>query len=177
MSVRVDGVVASIGTAIHRALDNQKVQHEFGAVNERAVVIGVLYTSLIEIALKEVEKSRITWKLKDGVLFLVYPDGASPDELETVNSDIIRKMKAIGVDAQGYISNDGSAVLTVNLNDIALKILENAVDEAKKKLGGRMRLIRIKFINDDKWGYMLIYRRNERPAKKVDPGDLSHLAV
>ena len=173
--VKIDSVVGSIGTVIHKALVNQGIEHEFGALTDKAVVIGIKYESLIQIGLGEVDTKKIKYKLKDGVLFITYEDKVSKEELDEVNNRILKKLASYGIDTHGFVTNDGEAIITVDLNDIALKILDVTIEKAKNKLGGKMRLIRVKFANDDKWGYMIVYRKGTKHKEEVKPDDLEDL--
>jgi len=175
--IKVDPVVGSIGTVISKSLTNQGLRHEFGALNEKTVVIGIEYTFMVRMALEDLDMSHIKYKIKDGILFVIYEGGTNQQEVENINKQILKKMTSIGIDAKGYISSDGEAILTINLNDLALKILDIAVDKAKMKLGSKMRLIRVKFAHDDKWGYMVIYKKGHEHKSDVDPDDLARLAV
>ena len=175
--IKIDPIVGSIGTIIHRALDNQKIQHEFGALNEKAVIIGLKYDSLSKLSLEQVDLSKVKYKVKDGILFVIYEDKVTQEELNEVNNKILKKLAELGIDSHGYVTNDGEAIITVNLNDVSLKILDSAIERAKAKLGNKMRLIRVKFANDDTWGYMVIYKKGTHHKEEVKPDDLSELAI
>ena len=176
MGIKIDPVVGSIGNVIHKALDNQGIDHEYGALTDKAVVVGIQYTSLIKLSLEEVDQTKIKYKLKEGILFIIYPNGASKEELDEINNKILKKLTKYDIDAHGYITTDGEAIVTVNLNDIALKILDVTIEKAKNKLGGKMRLIRVFFANDDTWGYMIVYRKGTKHKDDIKPDDLEDLA-
>ena len=175
--IKVDPVVGSIGTVLSKSLLNQHIAHEFGAYNEKTIVIGIKYDSIARLALEDVDMSKLTFKIKDGILFMMYKGSTEQSELEYVNKQVLRKLTSIGVDAKGFVSSDGETILTINLNDLALKILDITIEKAKIKLGSKMRLIRVKFAHDDKWGYMVVYKKGHEHKKDVNPEDLSRLAI
>ena len=175
--IKVDSIVGSIGTVLHKALNNQGIEHEFGALDQKSVVIGIMYSSLVNLALEEINNNEVEAKIKEGILFIIYPKGASKEELDEVNNKILKKLTKYGIDAKGFVTTDGEAILTIDLNNIATKILDVTIEKAKMKLGGKMRLIRVLFAHDDKWGYLIVYRKGERKKVEIKPDDLSDLAV
>ncbi len=175
--LRVDPIVGNIGLVISKALTNKEITHVFGAVNETAVVIGVDFESLTRELLFNVDLTGYNVNIKDGHLFVFRDKEETKEEVDKVNLMIAQNLARFGINAKAYMTTDNVTVLVVNLNDIALKVLENTLEIAKGKLGNKLRNVRIKYGNDDKWGYMVVYKRGEKVKDVVKRDDLSDLTV
>ncbi len=173
--IRVDPVIGSIGLVISKALENKQIEHVFGAYNERVVVVGLDFFSLARQLLLDIDLTGYDVKVKDGHLFLIKEQGVSEEEVQKVNAMLTQKLSKLGVDARAYITSDGASVLVVNLNDVALKILESTLEVAKAKVGNKMRNVRVRYGNDDKWGYMVVYRKSEKVKSEIKQDELLDL--
>ncbi len=173
--IRVDPVVGSIGVVISKALENKQIQHFFGAYNDHIIVIGIDFLSLAKELLLNIDLTGYDVNIKDGHLFVIKEKGTEQKEVEQVNIELMKKLNKIGVDAHAYVTTDSASVLVINLNDIALKILESTLEVAKGKIGNKMRNIRIKYGNDDKWGYMVVYKKNEKVKNEIKKDELFDL--
>ncbi len=173
--IKVDPLIGSIGIVISKALQNKGIEHVFGAYNERVMVVGVDFLSLSRQLLLDIDLTGYDVKVKDGHLFLVKEQGVSQEEVQNVNGMLAQRLSKLGIDARAYITSDGASVLVVNLNDVALKILGTTLEVAKAKVGNKMRNVRIRYGNDDKWGYMIIYRKSEKVKNEIKQDDLLDL--
>jgi hypothetical protein len=173
--IKVDPLIGSIGLVISKALENKGIEHVFGAYNEHTVVVGMDFLSLARQLLLDVDLTGYDVKVKDGHLFLIKETGTTQEEVQNVNTMLTQKLSRLGVDARAYITSDGASVLVLNLNDVALKILESTLEIAKAKVGNKMRNVRIRYGNDDKWGYMVVYRKNEKVKNEIKQDDLMDL--
>ncbi len=173
--VKVDPLIGTIGLVISKALQNNGIEHVFGAYNEHVIVVGIDFLSLARQLLLDVDLTGYDVKVKDGHLFLIKEQGVSQEEVQNVNAMLTQKLTKLGVDARAYITSDGASVLVINLNDAVLKILETTLETAKAKVGNKMRNVRVRYGNDDKWGYMVVYRRNEKVKSEIKQDDLMDL--
>ncbi len=173
--IKVDPLIASIGVVISKALGNKGIEHVFGAYSYYVVVVGLDFLSLSRQLLLDVDLTGYDVKVKDGHLFLVKGEGVSQEEVQNVNTMLAQRLSKLGVDAKAYVTSDGASVLVVNLNNVALKILETTLEIAKGKVGNKMRNTRIKYGNDDQWGYMVVYRKSEKTKDEIKKEDLMDL--
>ena len=175
--MKVDRVVGGIAEFIRRALEKNGIEHVVGAVNERAVVIGIKFESIKKVVDQEVAGTRVEVRMKNGVLFLVYPERVDEVDIENINKRILKRFAKMGIDARGYILDDGKSVVSIQLVSIVEAILYSAIDVARQQISDKMRLIRVAVGHDDQWGYIVIYRRGEQVKKAVKPEEIEDLAV
>lgn len=175
--VKVDKVVGGIAEFIRRSLEKNGIEHVIGAVNERAVVIGIKFESIKKVVDEEVMGTRAKVKMKDGVLFLIWPEKVDRVEIENINRRILKRFAKMGIDAKGYILDDGESVVSIQLVSVVETILYSAIDVARQKISEKLRLIRVAVGHDDQWGYIVIYRRGEQVKKAVKPDEIEDLAV
>jgi hypothetical protein len=173
--IRVDPMIGSIGVVISRALENKGIKHVFGAYSDRAIVIGLDFMSLTKQLLLDVDLTGYDVRVEDGHLFLIRSGGVSQEEVDKVNLELTRRLTKLGVDARAYITSDNASVLVANLNDVALKILESTLEIAKAKVGNKMRNVRVKYGNDGKWGYMVVYKKSEKVKDEIKKDELMDL--
>ena len=142
-----------------------------GALSENAVVVGVPFNKFADLITAEINKDVWEQKIKNGKLFLVGMKELVDEDVKTVNTKILSKLKKVGIDASAYITDDGDAVVMVSLVDVILRILEKTLQETKARASNHMRSLRVKFGNDDDYAYIVIYTRsakNDTVTSKIE---------
>lgn len=160
--VRLQGSVAYVFKVFTESLKKMSLNPVSGAINERSAVIAVKYKCFAEKITTDINKELWNMKIKEGKLFLVGMKELVDEDLKEVNSKILSKLKKFGIDTGAYITDDGDAVLMISLNDVIIRILEKTLQETKNRAGNHMRNLRVKFGNDDKYAYIVIYSRNSK---------------
>ncbi|AOS58385.1 conserved lipothrixviral protein [Sulfolobus islandicus filamentous virus 2] len=165
--VRLQGSVAYVFKVFTESLKKMEIDPVAGAINEKTALVAVKYKHFAEKITAEINKELWNMKIKDGKLFLVGMKELVDEDLREVNSKILSKLKKFGIDAGAYVTDDGDAVIMVSLNDVIIRILEKTLQETKARAGNHMRNLRVKFGNDDKYAYTVIYSRNSKNESVV----------
>jgi len=160
--VKLKGSVAYVYKVFIESLKKAGIETISGALNESAVVVGVPFIKFADLITAEVNKDMWEQKIKNGRLFLVGMKELVDEDVKTVNSKILSRLKKMGIDAEAYITDDGDAVVMVSLVDVILRILEKTLQETKARAGNHMRSLRVKFGNDDEYAYIVIYTKSSQ---------------
>lgn len=158
--VKLTGSVAYVYKVFIESLRKMGLEPVGGALDERSVVVAIKYSCFAEKITSDINKELWSVKIKDGKMFLVGMKELVDEDLREVNTKILGKLKKFGIDAGAYVTDDGDAVIMVSLNDVILRILEKTLQETKNRAGNHLRNLRVKFGNDDKYAYILIYSKN-----------------
>jgi len=160
--VKLKGSVAYVYKVFVESLKKAGIETISGALNESAVVVGVPFNRFADLITGEINKEVWEQKVKNGKLFLVGMRELVDEDIKTVNTKILSKLKKLGIDAGAYITDDGDAVLMVSLIDVIWRILEKTLQETKARAGNHMRTLRVKFGNDNEYAYIVIYTRSAK---------------
>ncbi|ACB37265.1 hypothetical protein AFV9_gp31 [Betalipothrixvirus uzonense] len=160
--VKLLGSVAYVFKVFVESLKKLGINPISGAINEKSVVIAIDYEQLANKLTEDINKEIWELKLKNGKMFLVGMKELVDEDLKEVNSKILAKLKKLGIDSGAYITDDGDAVIMVSLSDVVLRILEKTLQETKMRAGNHMRNLRVKFGNDEKYGYIVLYVRSQK---------------
>jgi len=158
--VKLKGSVAYVYKVFVESLKKAGIETISGALNGNAVVVGVPFNRFSELITTEINKEVWERKIKNGKLFLVGMKELVDEDIKTVNTKILSKLKKLGIDAGAYITDDGDAVIMVSLVDVIWRILEKTLQETKARAGNHMRTLRVKFGNDNEYAYIVIYTRS-----------------
>jgi len=160
--VKLKGSVAYVYKVFVESLKKAGIETMSGALSENAVVVGVPFYKFADLITTEVNKEIWEQKVKNGKLFLVGMRELVDEDIKTVNTKILSKLKKLGIDAGAYITDDGDAVIMVSLVDVIWRILEKTLQETKTRAGNHMRTLRVKFGSDDEYAYIVIYTRSAK---------------
>jgi len=160
--VKLKGSVAYVYKVFVESLKKVGIETTSGALNDSAVVVGVPFNKFADLITTEINKEIWEQKVKNGKLFLIGMKELVDEDIKTVNSKILSKLKKLGIDAGAYITDDGDAVIMVSLVDVILRILEKTLQETKARAGNHMRALRVKFGNDDEYTYIVIYTKSSQ---------------
>jgi len=160
--VKLKGSVAYVYKVFVESLKKAGIETISGALNENAVVVGVPFYKFADLITTEINKEIWEQKVKNGKLFLVGMRELVDEDIKTVNTKILSKLKKLGIDAGAYITDDGDAVIMVSLIDVIWRILEKTLQETKMRAGNHMRTLRVKFGNDNEYAYIVIYTRSAK---------------
>lgn len=169
--IKLTGSVAYVFKVYSTSLEKMGIKVISGAINEKSVAIAIPYDEFANDLTSEINKEIWQMKVKNGKMFLVGMKELVDEDLRDVNSKILSKLKKIGIDSGAYITDDGDAVIMVSLNDVILRILEKTLQETKARAGNHMRSLRVKFGNDEKYGYIIIYMKSQKTdsvTKKIE---------
>ena len=158
--VKLKGSVAYVYKVFVESLKKAGIETISGALNENAVVVGVPFNKFTDLITTEINTEVWERKIKNGKLFLVGMKELVDEDIKTVNTKILSKLKKLGIDAGAYITDDGDAVIMVSLVDVIWRILEKTLQETKARAGNHMRTLRVKFGNDNEYAYIVIYTRS-----------------
>jgi hypothetical protein len=160
--IKLSGSVGYVYKVFIESLKKAKIETVSGALNEKSVLIAIPYENLANELTTEINKELWELKIKNGKMFLVGMRELVDEDVKKVNAQILSKLKKYNIDAGAYITDDGNAVVMVSLNDVVMRILENTLNETKKRAGNHMRTLRVKFGNDEKYGYVVLYTKSEK---------------
>lgn len=166
--IHLKGSLAYVYKVLQTSLEKMGVSVEAGALDESNLVIAINYDTLAEQITENVNKNVWKLKIKDGVMYLLAPKEVIDEDIREVNEKILSKLRNMGVDAHVEISQEGDALVQVNLEDVALKILQNAIEETRKRAGDRMRRLRVEYASIENYTYILLYEKGKKIKTKED---------
>jgi len=165
--VKLKGSVAYVYKVFIESLKKAGIETVSGALSENAVVVAVPFKKFAELITAEINKDVWEQKIKNGKLFLVGMKELVDEDVKVVNAKILSKLKKVGIDASAYVTDDGDAVVMVSIVDVILRILEKTLQETKARASNHMRALRVKFGNDDKYAYIVIYTKSSKKDTMV----------
>ncbi|PSO06371.1 hypothetical protein B9Q04_16420 [Candidatus Marsarchaeota G2 archaeon BE_D] len=160
--VKLKGSIAYVYKVFVESLNKTGIETAGGALNENTVVVGVPLKSFVKMITMDVNKEVWELKIKNGKMFLIGTKELVDEDVKKVNTQILSKLKKLGVEADAHVTDDGDAVVMVSLVDVVLRILEKTLQETKARASNHMRSLRVKFGSDDDYAYVVLYTRSSQ---------------